>query len=99
MLKLKILSQAVKDLESIYQFTLISRGFLQAEKYHDELYDFMIAICQNPQLGSIYYFKKGNYRKLNANRHIIFYRQANDEIIIVRILHERMDLKTRILDK
>ena len=68
MLKLKILPQAVKDLESIYEFTFISWATHQAEKYQDELYDYMITICQNPQIGFIYYFKKGNYRKLKVNR-------------------------------
>ena len=96
MIKLKILPQAVKDLESTYEFTFTSWRNHQAEKYQDELYDAMITICQNPQIGSIYYFKKGNYRKLNANRHLIFYRQTNVEIVIVRILHERMDLNLNL---
>jgi toxin ParE1/3/4 len=96
MLKLKVLPQAVKDLESIYEFTLISWGFSQAEKYQDELYNYMITISKNPQIGSIYYFKKGNYRKLNGNRHIIFYRETNNEIIIVRFLHEKIDLNLNL---
>ncbi len=96
MLKLKFLPQAVKDLESIYEFTFTSWGFRQAQKYQDELHNYMITICENPQIGTIYYFKKGNYRMLNANRHIIFYRQTNIEIIIVRILHEKMDLNLNL---
>ena len=96
MLEIKILPQAVKDLESIYEFTFLSWGSPQAEKYQDELYDYMITICQNPQIGAIYYFKKGNYRMLNANRHLIFYRQTNVEIVVVRILHERVELNLNL---
>jgi toxin ParE1/3/4 len=36
---------------------------------------------------------------LKANRHIIFYRKSPGNIIeITRILHERMDLKNRIME-
>ncbi len=96
MLELGLLPQAVIDLECIYEFTSISWGYNQAEKYHDELYDCMIAITQNPKIGLIYYFKEGNYRRININRHIIFYRQTNKQIILVRILHEKMDLKLNL---
>ena len=96
MLKLNLSPQAVKDLESIYEYSFTRWGFSQAEKYHDELYNYIIEICQNPKIGSFYYFKEGNYRKLNSNRHIIFYRQSNKEIIVIRILHEKMDLNLNL---
>jgi len=92
MLDLKLSPKAIIDLEYIYEYTLSTWGFNQAEKYQDELYACMINISENPMLGSIYYFKSGNYRKMNINRHVIFYRQTKRDCLVVRILHERMDL-------
>lgn len=96
MLKLKLSPKAINDLEEIYEFTFMSWGIVQAEKYQDELFSMMITITENPSMGSPYYFKEGNYRKINVNRHILFYRQNENECFVVRILHERMDLKTKL---
>lgn len=96
MLILKLSPQAIKDLELIFEFTLLTWGIEHAEKYQDELHSTMETILINPTMGSLYYFKKGNYRKMNVNRHIIFYRETETECIIIRILHERMDLETKL---
>lgn len=95
MLKLFLTPEAELDLESIFDYTLITWGIKQAEKYQDELFHSIQRILRNPQIGSIYYFKEGNYRKLNSSRHLIFYRIENKKCIIIRILHERMDLKMK----
>jgi len=96
MLELIISPKAVIDLEQIYEFTLQTWGIDQADKYQDELFTAMLLISKNPRIGSQYYFKEGNYRKMNINRHILFYKQTKKECLVVRILHERMDLKTKL---
>jgi len=96
MLKLLLSPKAIIDVEEIFEFTYLTWGISQAEKYQDELFDSMITISNNPKIGSLYYHKKGNYRKLNVNRHLIFYRLTEQECIVIRILHERMDLKTKL---
>jgi len=92
MLNLKLSPQAIIDIEDIYEFTFITWGIKQAEKYQDELYEGMLLISEKSEIGSVYYFKKGNYRKLLINRHLIFYSTIINDCIIIRILHERMDL-------
>jgi toxin ParE1/3/4 len=98
MLELKLSPQAIKDLEEIYDFTILHWGLSQAEKYQDELYSTMQTIIENPSSGSIYYFREGNYKKININRHIIFYnlRDTDTSCLIVRILHESIDLKINL---
>jgi len=93
--KLLLSPQAKNDLENIYEYTLKTWSTSQAEKYQDELYESMLRISENVLIGSMYYYKKGDYRNLNINRHLIFYRIENKNCIIIRILHERMDLKTQ----
>ncbi|WP_456424058.1 type II toxin-antitoxin system RelE/ParE family toxin, partial [Lutibacter sp.] len=48
----------------------------------------------NPKLGKIYNGISRNLLGLKSGKHIIFYHSISEkEIEIIRILHERMDLK------
>ncbi len=54
-------------------------------------------ITDDPSIGRKYTEVKDELWGLKANRHIIFYRKFDDQPIeITRILHERMDLESRI---
>ena len=96
MRELLLKPEAINDLEKIYEYTLHTWGQNQAEKYQDELFESMNSILSNPEIGSKYYFKEGNYRKLNINRHLIFYRLEEKSCVVVRILHEKVDLKIKL---
>jgi toxin ParE1/3/4 len=96
MLNLLLTPRAEIDLEEIFKYTLETWSIDQAEKYQDELFDSMQSILQNNHIGTIYYHKEGNYRKLNSNRHLIFYRITEQHCVVIRILHERMDLKKQL---
>ena len=42
---------------------------------------------------------KNGYRALIVNSHLIFYRKSqNNQVEIIRILHQKMDIETRIND-
>ena len=97
MLKLFITPKAEQDLEEIYEYTFLTWGSAQAEKYQDELFDCMTTISQSHQLGSVYHHIEGNYRKFNVNRHLIFYKVEREQCIITRVLHESIDLKHNLL--
>jgi len=56
-------------------------------------------IGQNPEVRKEYDGISNNLLGLKSGKHIIFYKAVSDERIeIVRILHERMDLKKRIIE-
>tara|TARA_B100000497_G_C7571757_1_gene344511 strand:+ start:247 stop:543 length:297 start_codon:yes stop_codon:yes gene_type:complete len=96
MLKLKLLPEAVKDLEQIFEYTFETWGIAQAYKYQDELFAGFTNIKKNPEIGSAYIHTKRGYRKHKINRHLIFYRFDSDICYVIRILHERMDLQTKL---
>jgi toxin ParE1/3/4 len=96
MLKLYLSPRAIEDLEDIYEYTLITWGLTQADKYQDLLYYSMNTILHSPQIGTKYPYKKGNYRKLNSNKHIVFYRIEDQKCVIIRILHEKMDFESNL---
>ena len=96
MLKLLIKPEALKDLEKIYEFTFDTWGIDQADKYQNELFHGMNLLQENIELGKAYPYSKYEYRILPINRHLIFYRKEENTCIVVRILHDRMDVKRHL---
>lgn len=57
------------------------------------------AIGENPNIGNEYPGISSNLLGLKSGKHIIFYRLIlAGEIEVIRILHERMDLKNRLTE-
>ncbi|MBX2899388.1 MAG: type II toxin-antitoxin system RelE/ParE family toxin [Cyclobacteriaceae bacterium] len=100
MAKYRFTKKAVGDLTHIWNYTVNVWSENQAERYYRQLLTFCKEVASNPHLGKSYDGVAKNLFGLRANYHIIFYRVIKEnEIEIVRILHERMDLKNRISDK
>ncbi len=97
MLKLRLVPQAVSDLEAIFEYTLLNWSLTQAEIYQDLLFETMNKILSSQNIGKKYLFKKGKYRTVKTSKHIIFYRIEDEYCIIIRILHERMDLNSHLI--
>jgi len=95
----ELTNKAVADLNGIWEYTLENWSEDQADRYYDMLLDICQDIADNPELGKNYDGIKSELFGLKANRHVIFYRKSNVyPIEITRILHERMDLKKRIIE-
>lgn len=90
-------NKAVDDLTEIWNYTFEEWSEQQADKYYRLLIDSCNEIAQNPALGKNYDGIMTALSGVKVARHIIFYREISaDEIEITRILHERLDLKSRI---
>ena len=99
MAKYKLTNKAVEDLTGIWDYTFDNWSEKQADKYYDFLLENCQDIANNPDLGKNYLGITADLFGLKASRHIIFYRKLADKPIeITRILHERMDLKNRIIE-
>jgi len=73
----------------------------RSEKQADKYYAIIKMACnwigENPDIGKEYKGISRNLFGLKSEKHIIFYQQiSSDRIEIIRILHERMDLKNRL---
>lgn len=93
---LSISPQANIDLEDIFDYSVERWSFNQAKKYHNEIIGKFSEISHDPKIGRTYYYKPGNYRSLHVNRHLIFYKVERKSCIIMRILHERMNIKMHL---
>jgi toxin ParE1/3/4 len=88
---------AIDDLNSIWEYTVGEWSEEQADKYYASLKFACIQLGENPDLGKEYQEIKSNLFGLRTGKHIIFYQIVNEqEVEIIRILHERMDLTNRL---
>lgn len=81
----RLTKKATEDLAHIWNYTVDTWSENQADHYFQMLLDSCQDISDRRVFGK------------HAGKHIIFYRMINRDVVdIVRILHERMDLKKRI---
>ncbi len=84
-------------MDAIWQYTFRTWSREQADRYTTQIYEACLQIANNSALGKLRDEIDENLYGFRVSRHIIFYRIASqNEIIIVRILHGQMDLKSRI---
>lgn len=97
MAQYKFTNIAVNDLSDIWNYTFDAWSESQADKYYKLILNACAAIARKPQQGKAYEEIHPGLKGKKASKHIIFYRILEDKSIeITRILHERMDLKTKL---
>ena len=101
MAKYHLTNKAVEDLTNIWEYTVETWSEQQADDYYNMLITSCQKITENPRLFSLKYEEIAEgLHGYRANKHIIFYRILTDgEILVIRILHQRMDLKHRVLER
>ena len=98
-MKYRISSKVQSDLINIWEFTFDNWSIDQADRYFNLVIDRIKDICNKPDLGRNYNLVRKNYWGINVKSHIIFYKIGEGGIIeIIRILHQRMDLLSRLTE-
>jgi toxin ParE1/3/4 len=98
MANFKLTNKAVQDLKQNWNYTFENCSEKQADKYYREIIKHCSKVADKPTTGKQYEHLVRGLRGAKVNKHIIFYRQLNqNEIEIERVLHERMDMKSRLL--
>ena len=88
---------AKADLKGIALYTQERWGRGQRDEYLTMLDSCFRQLAANPLKGKDCSDIRNGYRKLNAGSHVIYYRKMLKDVIeIVRILHGRMDIETRL---
>jgi toxin ParE1/3/4 len=95
--KYRISKKAIEDLENIWTYTLDKWSKEQADRYYFLLINEIEFIADNFMIGQSVEQTRKDYRVSKVKSHLIFYRKTEEEIVeIVRILHERMDIKSKL---
>lgn len=97
MAKVILRQEAIDDLNDIWNYTYEQWSETQADKYYAKIKLSCKKIGENPDIGKEYIGISDHLLGLKSEKHIIFYQQVSeDEIEVIRILHEKMDLKNRL---
>ena len=96
--KLIFTNKAVDDLSSIWEYTARTWSVSQAERYYNLLIDCCRMISESKITTSRRYDEvMAGLSGVRAGRHIIFYTISDNHCAtIVRILHEKMDIRQRL---
>jgi len=90
-LELRLSRRADLDLDEIYQHGAQTFGLDQADRYAVNLLQALDQICAFPFLGSPVEAKMHGLRRKPSGAHIIVYRVTDTAILVLRILHQRME--------
>ncbi len=87
----KLSNLAVKDFASIYEYTLLNFGALQADTYTDDLDRALNLLSGSPLIGFECSEIANDVRRHDHQKHAIFYRQREHDIFVIRILHQQLN--------
>ena len=88
--------RAVRDIDQIWTWTAERWGTAQAERYIRAIRDVCAALASGEAAGTDASVVGPGYRRIRSGRHIVFFRPIPGTVEIVRILHGRMDLPSRL---
>jgi toxin ParE1/3/4 len=90
--RLVLTPKAVRDLDSIWDYSADRWGVAQADRYVEALHEACAALAQSPAAGRDASDIRAGYRKCRCGRHVVFAHDRGDGVlVVVRILHGRMD--------
>lgn len=99
MSKVILRQEAIDDLNSIWDYTFEKWSENQADIYYRTIKVACKEIGNRSDLGKTYSGISRNLLGLKSGKHIIFYHLVSEnEIEVIRILHERMDLKNKLTE-
>ena len=92
-----ISEKAIEDLENIWTYTLNKWSIEQADRYYKLIINEIEFISNNFMTGKSMDHIKNEYRASIVKSHLIIYRKSRDnQVEVIRILHQRMDVETKL---
>ena len=88
----KLSDLAAEDFAAIYEYTLLNFGLDQAEDYTDSLESVLKLLAQSPKMGRDASDLLAGVRRHEFESHSIFYRERATGILVLRVLHQNMDV-------
>lgn len=92
MKSIKYARRARADLEDIIDYTARTWGADQAKRYTRDIRVQIERIARDDVITQPLRVARSGMFKSRINRHLIIFEQGDDHILIVRILHEAMDI-------
>lgn len=84
------------DLEEIWTYTARTWSADQADRYHAGIMEAIDGLAHGKRVGRDISDIRPGYLKYSVGRHLLFYRLSDTHLIVVRILHQRMDVDAHL---
>lgn len=99
-MKYNVSKEASADLENIWLYTFKNWSLEQADRYLQLILDEFSYLSKAPYSGIDRNDIRDGYRSSKIKSHIIFYTLEIQvaQIVIIRVLHEKMDIPNRLRD-
>ena len=91
--------QALADLDNIWDYTLREWGETQAEAYTEGLYKTCQRIADGTAIVCAFPASPKVSGVCRHEHHYIFFARIEQKTIIIAVLHERMDMISRVEDR
>ncbi|WP_268225550.1 type II toxin-antitoxin system RelE/ParE family toxin [Sinomicrobium oceani] len=97
-MKYRISQEANRDIENIWLYTFENWSLEQADRYFNLVMDEIEYLAEHPESGKDYDQIRKGYFRSRIKSHFIFYKinEKKKEVEIIRILHQRMDIESRL---
>lgn len=82
---------AERDLIDIYLYGVAQFGAVRAVRYLDSINAKAEMAASHPDFGADYGFVTSGLRRYDVMSHAIYFRPTQDGILVLRVLHARMD--------
>ena len=92
----RISARAIQDLEDIWEFTFHNWSKNQADRYYKLIINEIEYISKNLTVGKDMSHVKEGYLVTYVKSHMIFFNRHDDIVIVIRILHQKMDIETNL---
>ncbi|MGH6988017.1 MAG: type II toxin-antitoxin system RelE/ParE family toxin [Caulobacteraceae bacterium] len=92
----RLTPRAQADIEEIWDYTAARWGPSQAEVYVAAIGNAIDRLARDARLGGRCDDIREGYFKMSVESHVIFFRRADSDIEVVRVLHARMDFPRRL---
>jgi toxin ParE1/3/4 len=90
---------AESDLEDVWLYTFENWSAEQADRYHNQIMAAIGGLAEGGTEGRAIDDIRPGYRKRAVVSHFLFYRITDAGLIdVIRILHQRMDIPSRLQD-
>lgn len=94
-----ISKEALKDIENIWLYTFEIWSLEQADRYYNLILDEIEYLSEHVDSGRDFGHIRKGYKYSKVKSHLIFYKKSKNGMTeIIRVLHERMDIESRLND-
>ena len=90
-------NKAKEDAEGIYDYTNEKFGSAQAETYLIAIHECLSMLAVSPKLAITAKEIREDYFRYPIHKHMIFFKQEENGIYIVRVLHQQMQYSLHLV--